>query len=173
MLEKKNLKCPINVRNGNIFSNREDATIQLLWYTDCKASYRPANRNSFSCLSDFFRILFFPQEKLHDNCNIHNSNIHSLQMHKMKTRPDKVCGSNRILIFSDVISVFMHVKSWKLNLKKKKKSLIYLKFHLKEDFTTQSFSEDYVCLSESVLNYAGRNLGQTDCSVKAPPYGWT
>lgn len=42
-------------------------------------------------------------------------------MHKMKTRPDKVCGSNRILIFSDIISVFMHVKSWKLNLKKKKK----------------------------------------------------
>lgn len=92
-------------------------------------------------------------------------------MHKMKTRPDELCGSNRILIFSDIISDFMHVKSSKLSLKNKKKSLIYLKFHLKGDFTTQSFSEDYVCLPESILNYAGRNLGQTDCTAKALPYG--
>lgn len=39
----------------------------------------------------------------------------------MKTRPDKLCGSNRILIFSDTISGFMHVKSRKIKLKKKKK----------------------------------------------------
>lgn len=38
----------------------------------------------------------------------------------MKTSPDKLCGSNRILIFSDTISGFMHAKSWKLKLKKKK-----------------------------------------------------
>lgn len=48
--------------------------------------------------------------------------------------------------------------SWELS--NKIQSLIYLELDLKEDFTIQNFSEGYVCLSESILNYAGRNLGQ-------------
>lgn len=84
-------------------------------------------------------------------------------MHKMKPSSDRLSGSNRIFIFSDIISVCLYLQSWELS--NKIESLNYLKLDLKENFTIQSFSEDYVCFSESILNYAGRNLGQTDCTV--------
>lgn len=79
---------------------------------------------------------------------------------KMNPRPDRICISNRMLLFSDIISVYMSSQSWELS--NKIQNLIYLKLDLKENFIIQSFSGDYLCLSESILNCAGRNLGQNE-----------